>query len=300
VKSHSVDRARHLVLRAGDGDTLPDDALRALGDQGVTSGWFRGNGVLVDVALRVFDPATGGLAAPRRIAGPLQALSIEGSIGPNGTEASLGLHAVLARETDRGMETLAGEIVWARVVALEAFVTAFDDLSIGRAVDEKARVLLFSAAAESGTEPRPRAAGDAAPVALPLPPVRAAIAAPPPPAPPSAPALPTAGWSDAIAASTEQEQARQPVNRGALGGAIPARPVRPQATIDEAMIPEAGDIVEHFAFGRAEVVKSDGDRLHLRVGGKDGRIREIALEMLKVSPLSSDGPHRRWRLDRKM
>jgi hypothetical protein len=49
------------------------------------------------------------------------------------------------------------------------------------------------------------------------------------------------------------------------------------------------------------VVKSDGDRLHVRLG-KDGRIKEIALEMLKVMSLppveGAAGKH--YRLDRKM
>ena len=34
-------------------------------------------------------------------------------------------------------------------------------------------------------------------------------------------------------------------------------------------------------------MKSDGDRLHVRLG-KDQRIKEIALEMLKVSPLPAE------------
>jgi hypothetical protein len=64
--------------------------------------------------------------------------------------------------------------------------------------------------------------------------------------------------------------------------------------------PEAGDFVEHFAFGPCEVLKSDGDRLHLRVR-KDGRIREIALEMLRVSRLpDGEDPKRRFKLERRM
>jgi hypothetical protein len=65
-------------------------------------------------------------------------------------------------------------------------------------------------------------------------------------------------------------------------------------------VPERGDIVEHFAFGSCEVVRSEGDRLHLRVG-KDGRIREIALEMLRVTPLgdSESGAHR-FKLERRL
>ena len=80
---------------------------------------------------------------------------------------------------------------------------------------------------------------------------------------------------------------------------LPQRPVRKELDLDAPM-PEAGDMVDHFAFGAGEVVKSDGDRLHLRVG-KEGRIREIALEMLRVSRLD-DSPEgkRRFRLERRM
>ena len=78
----------------------------------------------------------------------------------------------------------------------------------------------------------------------------------------------------------------------------PFKPVKPEE--EEQPSPEAGDLVEHFAFGRCEVVKTDGDRLHVRLG-KDGRIKEIALEMLKVTRLApvegATGQH--YRLDRK-
>ena len=64
--------------------------------------------------------------------------------------------------------------------------------------------------------------------------------------------------------------------------------------------PEQGDSVEHFAFGRSDVVKSDGDRLHLKVH-KDGRIREIALGMLKVTRIPDDDAGRRhFKLERRM
>ncbi|MBX3223731.1 MAG: hypothetical protein KF795_24675 [Labilithrix sp.] len=79
------------------------------------------------------------------------------------------------------------------------------------------------------------------------------------------------------------------------------RPVRPKVEEEEQTYPDAGDVVEHFAFGRCEVVKSDGDRLHLRLG-KDGRVKEIALEMLRVTPLppveGATGNH--FKLDRKL
>jgi len=277
MKTYAIEKTRHFIFRAGAGDVLPDDILRVLADQGIVCGWIRASGVLAEVELRAFDGALGSLAESRRIAGPVQALSIEGSVGFDRGEPSVGLRAVLARETDRGMEVLAGEIVAARVVAMEAYVTAFEDLAIGRALDPSAGVTLFGDASdaryrpEGGDDERPAPAAKAAP----------------------------SGWSDAIEASAEAEVARPAIRSGAVGGAIPARPIRRQIGNDAAVLPEAGDVVEHFAFGRADVVKSDGDRLHLKVD-KDGRIREIALEMLKVTPLESNGPHRRFKLERKL
>lgn len=83
---------------------------------------------------------------------------------------------------------------------------------------------------------------------------------------------------------------------------MPLRPVKQvQQEEEEQLMPDAGDIVEHFAFGRCEVVKTDGDRLHVRLG-KDGRIKEIALEMLKVSSLPPEEGQttRHYKLARKL
>ena len=38
----------------------------------------------------------------------------------------------------------------------------------------------------------------------------------------------------------------------------------------------------HFHFGDCTVVGSDGDRIKLRQDGKDGRVREVALTMLRI------------------
>jgi hypothetical protein len=81
-----------------------------------------------------------------------------------------------------------------------------------------------------------------------------------------------------------QEAARQAAQQAAEG--------------PSAELPRARDWVEHFAFGPAEVLKSDGERLHLKVA-KDGRIREIALAMLQVSRLEDREGKRVYRLDRK-
>ena len=249
------ERARHLVLQVSEGETIPDCLTPALSTEGVTCGWMRGSGVLADVELRAFDPVIGSLGAARNIEGPLQALLLEGSIGLSNGELQVSLRALLARESDFGLQMLSGEIERARAVSLEMFVTALDGLSLQRtAVD---------------------AAGGKT-------------------------------WQGALEASSQAEPDRPSMPRSAhaqasrLGAAIPARPPPRRAADVDTPYPEAGDAVDHFAFGRCDVVKSDGDRLHLKVH-KDGRVREIALNMLRVSrEADGDDGRRRFKLERRM
>ncbi|HXN33618.1 MAG TPA: DUF296 domain-containing protein [Polyangiaceae bacterium] len=273
---HRSDKSRHLVLRLSAGEDVPEAIRAALRDEQVACGWLRGSGVLTGVDLRAYHPGRGTLGTARRIEGPLQALSLEGSIGLSGGEVSLSLRGLLARETDGGVETLSGDIESARAVAIEVFVTALDDVALPRALDEEAGVwLLGSASAQAPV--RPVAARPVAPTA----------------------------WSGAVDAShrTEREpRARAPQPSPAHAAtAIPARPPRPEARPEvDAPAPEPGDAVDHFAFGDCDVIKSDGDRLHLRVH-KGGRICEIALAMLRVSRLAdADDGRRRFKLERRM
>jgi predicted DNA-binding protein with PD1-like motif len=278
---HRSDKSRHLVLRASAGESLPDALATKLRDEQVACGWLRASGVLADVELRAFDAELGTLGSTRRLAGPVQVLSVEGSIGLAEGEPSFSLRALLARETDRGLETLAGEIAAARVVALEVLVTAFDDLALERTLDEPAGVWLLGLASSSPARPaRPAAAQ-----------------------PPTSPAA----WSSALEASERAVEREPPrarptatISSAASSPPIPQRPVRPASPEPEGPVPEPGDAVEHFAFGPADVVKSDGDRLHVKIH-KDGRIKEIALEMLRVSRLDDgEGGKRRFKLERRM
>jgi hypothetical protein len=272
------ERCRHLVIRVSGG-VLPDAIASRLVEEQIMGGWLRASGVIADVELRAFDAQSGRPAGTRRIAGPIQVVSLESSVGLVKGDPGFSMRAVLARESDRGLETMAGEIVRAQVLALEALVTVLEDLPLERTLDETAGLWLVDPAA--GHVPAKETA-----VAVPL------------PRPPQA--APAASWSSALEASSQVE--REPAGPGrapGLSAQIPQRPAaRPKADLD-APVPEAGDIVEHFAFGACEVVKSDGDRLHVRIP-KDGRIREIALEMLRVTPLDAEGTGRRFKLERRI
>jgi len=272
---HPSSASRHVVLRASAGEVLPDALTTKLRDERVACGWLRASGVVADVELRAYDGELGTLGSTRRIAGPVQVLSLEGSIGLAQGEPSLSLRGLLARETDRGLETLAGEIVSARTIALEVLVTALDDLALERGLDASAGVWLL------GGGPGNRRAAE---------PQRTEKAPPP-------------AWSSALEASERVDArprpAASPSAPTVAPAVVPQRPPRPEVDLDTPF-PEPGDQVDHFAFGRADVVRSDGDRLHLKVH-KDGRVREIALEMLRVSRMAdADDGKRRFKLERRM
>jgi hypothetical protein len=208
-------------------------------------------------------------------------VTLEGSIGFMDGQPSLGAHVVLSREGDAGLETIAGEIVSARVVALEAIVLVADDVRWSREVDERTGVPLLSGVSDG--------AGFAAERAPRIGTAKEDRGADP-------------AWSDAVAASADadREATRRSVYPSVSASVLPPKPVRPAASFDDAPFPEAGDRVEHFAFGSCEVLKSDGDRLHVKVA-KDSRVKEIALEMLRVTPLGETPEgRRRFKLDRKM
>jgi predicted DNA-binding protein with PD1-like motif len=292
--------ARHLLFRLPEGSRLPDALHGGLRDEIVLCGWLRASGVLADVELRVL-----GRAEPRTLAGPLHVVALEGSIGLANGDVSCGLRAVLARETDSGLETLAGEITSARVVAFEALVIALDEATATRQRHAATGVWLLDAVTPNAPSPKapavdvPVAASALAPV------VAAATGAPAPAAPaPPPPVAPSAtssdAWAAAAKASEEATRAARPAQ--GYGGPIPQRPARPVLDDDDDQpVPDPGDVVEHFAFGRCEVIKSDGDRLHVRLG-KEGRVKEIALEMLRVTPLPLEEGQtsRHYKLARKL
>jgi predicted DNA-binding protein with PD1-like motif len=293
LKIAPIPEVHHLLLRLHAGDVLPDTLLAELRKRQITGGSLRLSGVVKDVELSAFSAELEGPGGTKHIAGPIQAVVLEGNLGVADGDVCADLRVVLARETDRGLETIAGQLRRARVVGLEGSVTLFDETVVPRAKDKAAGIRLLRDDAVVSAATLPRADVDRASAPAP-PPARASV----PAAAPSAPVVPPSpgSWSDAVAASAPSHPARPP--------ATLTRPPRRVEESEDGPYPVAGDTAEHFAFGSCEVLKSDGDRLHLRM--KDGRIREIALEMLKVTPLGAETPDggnsekKRYRLDRRV
>jgi hypothetical protein len=63
--------------------------------------------------------------------------------------------------------------------------------------------------------------------------------------------------------------------------------------------PQRGDYVRHFAFGLCEILQDTGDRLKLRDVQGQGRIREIAVDMLEISAPTEHNGKRTFKLSRK-
>ncbi len=252
------EKSRHVVLRASAGELLPEGLSAMLRDERIVAGWLRGSGVVEDVELRAYDTALGAFGSPRRIEGPVQLLALEGSIGVSDGEASTSLRAVLARQTDRGLETLAGELSRARAVALEIFITCLDDLSLERSFDEPGGLWLVRPSTGTATSDRSARAERA----------------------------PAAPWSAAVDAS---DQSNREPRRRAPGGAspanapMPARPVRAGGPDVDGPLPETGDLVDHFAFGLCEVLKTDGDRIHFEGRKRGARQRDCNGDVTRFS-----------------
>lgn len=275
MRAHGVSRSiRTLLVRLEEGDALPEALLVGLEVENILAGTVRATGVLADVELRSHDPRVQSLGETRKIPGAVLAVSLESTIGQVDGKPSIALRAVLSRDNGVSLETFAGEIVRARAVGLDVIVTVFEDVALLHEHDRPSGLTLTGAkeatASPSARTPEPKLA----------------------PAPPRA-------WAGAIEASARTPEPKvTPAAPRVEPMPLPPKIKRATETAD-VTFPEAGDLVDHFAFGRAEVLKSDGDRLHLKLA-RDGRIREIALEMLKVSELDPEEGKRRFRLDRKL
>ncbi len=287
-------RARHLIIRLDRGEELPAALVRALDEAEARAGWIEGTGSLEKAEVALFDQASRTYAKTRVLEGPCDVVALSGSVALQQGETSLRLSATLARESGVGLQLAAGELVWARVYGLELRVTAFDDLPLVRAFDD--RTGLMQLAAQSTGIP-------------------ATVSEPPRMPPPAQAAEPTRTAPPAQAAEPPRAMAAEPPRAAAASVAEPARaaatsvmepavlpvphrPVRPRQ--EEESYPEVGDSVTHFHFGECTVISSDGERIRLRQE-RDGRVREVSLTMLRIEPHTVDPAtgRKQFRLARK-
>jgi predicted DNA-binding protein with PD1-like motif len=290
-------KIRHLLIRLDPGDELHASLSRALDEAQAESAFITGVGALEAAEIALYDQATKSYGRARRIEGGCEVVSLSGNAALLDGAPTVRLSAVLARETELGLETFAGQLVWARAFSLELDVTAFDDVRLHRVADERTGLPALAArpvVVEASATAHPAPAAPAAPTApVHRPPV---VTSAPEPHVVAAPSPPPAPAHHHVSAIPLPAPASPPLGDGPV---VPAH--RPMRARDEPeTYPELGDSVNHFHFGDCTVVGSDGDRIKLRQDGKDGRVREVALAMLKVgAPTTTADGRRHFMLLRK-
>jgi predicted DNA-binding protein with PD1-like motif len=267
-------RTRNLLIRLDRGEELPVALLRALGEAEARAAWITGMGTVEAAEIVLYDQQRRELDRTRRIDTPSGIISLTGNAALADGALSLHLSVTLARETDVGLQLLAGQLIWARAFSVELSVLAFDDVALLRSFDERTGLLSLTA--------RQAAA--------------ASLAAEPPRASSFAEPQRTLAAAHRAADGPAAAQQYPPATPAAEAPAMPQKPVRIREDVDA--YPEVGDAVEHFHFGECTVIGSDGDRIRLRQE-RDGRVREVALSMLRTEePTVIDGK-RHFKLARK-
>jgi predicted DNA-binding protein with PD1-like motif len=104
-----ANRARHLVIRLDRGEELPTALVRALDKAEARAGFITGVGALEAAELAQYDQTRRTYERARRIDAPCEVLSLSGNVAVLDGGVSVRLWAVLSRETDVGLGTLAGQ-----------------------------------------------------------------------------------------------------------------------------------------------------------------------------------------------
>ncbi len=286
MKVLEAHRARHVVLRLDRGEELPAALTRALEEAGVKSAWIEGVGTLEAAEMAVYDARLRTYSKARSFEPGGDVVSLKGNVAQLEGNACVRLFATLARETEAGLQVVAGELLWSRVFSLEIHLTAFEDAGLARVADERTGVLALVRASAAGNAEAKHPQG---------PPTQEA----PPVAPAPLPPAKGTARADATLPSIV-EMARAAVG----GGEAPQHlsPPRREKPVDDPSetFPEVGDLANHFHFGECKIISSDGDKIRLQQL-KDLRVREVALSALRTELVSEDPTthQRQYKLLRK-
>lgn len=251
-------RSRHLLVHLDSGESLPDSLVAALDAQEAKSAVVHGAGTLESAQIALWDAVARRFHPVRAVEGPCELLSLVGSVARHQGRSTLVARAVLGRETALGVETFGGQLVSARAANVDLHVVAFDDVTLTLGERDGAAVLTTGSVGVLSTEA-------------------------------AAPAAASAAGSSASATSTDETPRPPAAGASGDGPAATLLPLRPPRVHEEdlTIYPEPEDLVNHFHFGECTIVSSDGERIRLRQE-KDGRVREVALTMLRIEPPTVD------------
>lgn len=275
--------ARRFVARVDRGEDVALSLKKLCQSERIRAGWIRATGHLEWAELVHWDPEREAETRPRRIQGPLLALSLEGNVSMRMGEPDVVLRGALSRETDAGVSVIGGQLVAASALALELVLEAFEDVRLDRDEDLPTGLALWKGERTPGviargsvrvTAPTSVSASSASsPTPTPTP----APSAPSAPAPTAAPPPPVSAWAQVAAVSADVER---------------QKPLKSVAFDDDAVLePKKGDWVEHRQFGLCRIDGEDAEgAIIIRL--PSGMRKHIKLDVLEVLPPRHDGDRR--------
>lgn len=252
----TVHRPRPVLLVVPSrGEELRAATAEALAGRAVGHAWIVGRGTLDEVELEESG-------ARRTFATPTRIVSLEGRATAGQGGGVLSLSATVARKTPQGVELLTGDLVRAVAHEVELMITPLDPIAT-------------DAASEREMENESDAPHEA-------------VVTPPAPAANDPWAAVAKASASAPSAGAVRARVVPPPPAALAPPAAPPTPPR-RKTVDDEIYPEPGDLLDHFAFGRCIVLRSDGDELLVQHPAS-GRTRTIRLSALQASgPVDDDG-----------
>ncbi|MFI5302442.1 MAG: PCC domain-containing protein, partial [Polyangiales bacterium] len=246
--SPEVSPSRPFLVRPPKGVELRTFLESTLAGRHMFEAWITAHGTLAEVEVRDAESAK-AFATSSRI------VSLVGSAEVTGETPKLTLTATLGRPSLRGLELIAGEIVRARAESMVFMITPLTSRTSNSRADDVERDEPEDDAAAA--EPR--------------------VVASPWDAVAEASAQASTARSVAVDRALPPKASPHPVRAAATALPAPATPIAPRKKVEiEEFLPEVGDAIEHFAFGRCRVLKSDGEELLVR-DESTGKIRTIHL-----------------------
>jgi len=276
-----------IVIAPRRGDDVLHLLRTALAENAVGNAWIVGRGTFEEIELRDGE-ITRTFATTSRI------VALDGRARAGNGEGEIALAATVARSTARGPEFLVGDVVRALAGTMELLVTPLE-LQAG-AHDESPR--RHPDEIDEAPAPRaPRAEGPPSPWAA-LADASAEAQSRPAPSPTRA-ATPNVRSAAAIAPARAATYDPRSPGTGPTPLPPPAAPVPPRRkSIDEEIYPEPGDLLDHFAFGRCIVLRSDGDEMLVQ-NPTSGRTRTIRISALHASQPTDEDGKRLFRLTQR-
>ena len=258
MPSHIVESTacRRLVGHLSGGGELSQALVEICTGRGVRAGEVRATGVLSDVELSAFDPATRGFRSVGVIEGPVTLICAYGNVTELGSEVLVGIRAVVGWGDRDQFRVAAGHVLQAKVVSVEVVVDAFDDVVLGRRMDPELGLPVMHRVERTGG--CREASG------------RGRVGAPRPSAPPLPAQRPT-GWSDVVEMSKKLDEEED------AGWVVAAD-----------MEVRRGDVFLHPRFGRCTVVRLEAEERAV-MRDEEGKPRTLSLEYIRVRLTSREG-----------